>query len=293
MRIVAIFSLYNEERFIRYTIEHLRAQGVDCYIIDNESTDGTREIAERYLGRGVIGIETLPRRGTFELRKILRRVEELHHELQADWYLHHDADQFRYAPNPFATLAAGIEAMDEQGYNAINFDVFDFMPTSAEENFEGGRFLREMEYYYYFRPRPNNQLKCWKNFGQRIALVETGGHCIAFDGRSIAPLPFIQRHYIAISRQQLIEKYCQRQFAAEELRDGWHGARALLRPEDLRFPPRAVLKKLRPDNIWDTSEPWTTRYVFSGVDLASREGELQKLINRGVAVVDDVTLSTP
>lgn len=282
MRIVAIFSLYNEERFIPYTLEHLRAQGVESYIVDNESTDRTRSIVERYHGRGVIGIETLPRQGVFELRKILRRVEQLHQELGADWYLHHDADQFRYAPNPFGTLAEGIQAMDQQGYNAINFDVFDFMPTAVEEDFEEERFLQEMEYYYYFRPRPKHQLKCWKNFGQPIALLETGGHCVGFQGRSIAPIAFIQRHYIAISRQQLIEKYCQRKFSAAELRDGWHGSRALLRPEDFRFPARALLKKLTPDNTWDTSDPWTTRYVFSGVDRASRQGELEILMNRSV-----------
>lgn len=278
VRIIAIFCLYNEEKFIGCALDHLQSQGVESYILDNESTDRTRPIVEQYRGRGVIGIETLPRHGLFELGKILRRVEQLHHELRGDWYLWHDADQFRSAPNPYGTLAEGIGAIDRQGFNAINFDVFDFMPTSAEEDFEEGRFLREMKYYYYFRPRPDHQVKCWKNFGQPINLRASGGHCISFMDRAIAPISFIQRHYIAISRRQLIEKYCERKFCPAELRDGWHGERALLRPEDLRFPSPSMLKIISPDNTWDTSDPWEKRYVFSGVDLAARKEEFERLI---------------
>jgi len=39
-----------------------------------------------------------------------------------DWYIHHDADEFREAPAPWSTLKEAIQAVDAEGYNAIDFD---------------------------------------------------------------------------------------------------------------------------------------------------------------------------
>ncbi|MCB0258271.1 MAG: glycosyltransferase family 2 protein, partial [Calditrichaeota bacterium] len=61
MKIIALMSVYNEELYLRRCLSHLREQGIAVYLIDNGSTDRTREIAETFLGNGVIGIETLPR----------------------------------------------------------------------------------------------------------------------------------------------------------------------------------------------------------------------------------------
>ncbi len=72
-----MLQVYNERRFLPGCIEHLREQGIEVYVIDNESTDDTLEIAQRYLGRGVIGIESLPRAGCFALRVQCKRQEEL------------------------------------------------------------------------------------------------------------------------------------------------------------------------------------------------------------------------
>src|SRR3712207_8599948 len=96
MRVVAILAAYNEERFLAGCLEHLFEQGVDAYLIDNESTDRTVEIAERYLGRGLIGIENIPRAaGVFSWRPIIRRKEELAATLEADWFMHADPDEIR------------------------------------------------------------------------------------------------------------------------------------------------------------------------------------------------------
>lgn len=270
VRIVAIFHVYNEARFLPYVLPHLAAQGVESYVVDNESTDGSGDIARAWLGRGVIGVETFPRRGVFELARLLARTEALHHELGADWYLHHDADQWRYAPAPYRTLAEGIAAADAAGYNAVDFDVFDFMPTSADDDHDHGRFVDTMEWYYYFRPPGWHQLKVWKNLGQSIDLASSGGHHVTFDGLRVSPLRFVQRHYYVLSRAHAIEKYCQRAFSADELARGWHGPRATIRPQDLRFPARSQLKRVRPDGVWDTSEPWRQRFLFTAAPATLR-----------------------
>ncbi len=262
LKIVSIFHIYNESRFLPAQLKHQAKQGLQAYIIDNESTDGSLDIVKSFMGRGVIGYETFPRRGKFELRALLQRSEELHKELGADWYLHHDADQFRYAPNPYRTLAAGIRAMDDLGYNAIDFDVFDFLPTEEENDFDAPDFLKRMKYYYYFNRGSTNQVKLWKNFGQEINLKDTGGHNLSFNDRKLAPIQFIQRHYYALGRKHAIEKYCQKQYCEAELADGWHDKRVTIRPEDICFPSQKLLKRVTNDNIWDTSEPWSERYLF-------------------------------
>ena len=105
LRIVAIIAAYNEERFIGVCLEHLFANGVEAYLCDNESTDRTLEIARTYLGRGLRGIETLPRDGTYRWTQILARKQQLADELSADWFLHLDPDEILQSPVPGQTLA--------------------------------------------------------------------------------------------------------------------------------------------------------------------------------------------
>ena len=93
MRVIAILATYNEERFVAGCLENLIGQGLQVYLVDNDSTDRTVAIAERYAGRGLIGIETLPRAGLFSLRQQCARKETLAATLDADWFIHVDADQ--------------------------------------------------------------------------------------------------------------------------------------------------------------------------------------------------------
>ena len=51
MRVVALLATYNEERFITACLGHLTGHGVEVYLIDNESTDRTVQLAERFRGR--------------------------------------------------------------------------------------------------------------------------------------------------------------------------------------------------------------------------------------------------
>jgi hypothetical protein len=101
----------------------------------------------------------------------------------------------------------------------------------------------------------------WKYYGQEFDITQSAGHQVVFDGRRIFPVPFILRHYPALSRNQAIEKYCSRVHNDEEVhKRGWHGTRVGLRPEDLRFPDRSKLKRVSADNTWDTTDPWSERY---------------------------------
>ena len=76
MRVVALLAAYNEERFIGKCLEHLIGQGIEAYLMDNSSTDGTVEVAQNYLDRGLIGIENVPRPdGLHKLQVQLQKVQ--------------------------------------------------------------------------------------------------------------------------------------------------------------------------------------------------------------------------
>ena len=257
LSVVALLTVRNEERYIKKCLMNLYSQGIDTCLIDNDSTDRTVEIAKNFLNKGLIRIEHLPYSGAFELGKILRNEERLANEIEADWFMHHDADEIREAPKPYKTLIEGIEDADTQGYNAINFDEFVFLPTDDSESFEGKDYVKKMKYYYFFEPRSFHRLNAWKK-NKNIDLYTSGGHQIKFNNMKVFPKSFILRHYIVLSRPHVLGKFAGRIYSQSDTDMGWSYSRLFFSPDKLNFPSRKRLKKIDASGKWDKSEPWKT-----------------------------------
>lgn len=262
MRVLAILATYNEERFIAGCLEHLFAHGVEAYLIDNQSTDGTVAAASRYLGAGLRGIETFPRDGIYRWRRILRRKEELASELAADWFLHLDADEVPLPPRSSQTLAEGLAEADSSGCNAVEFSEFTFVPTREAPDHDRPDFRRTMRWYYPFAPTDLHLVRAWKRQDVPVDLATTGGHVVRFPGWRLYPKRFRLRHYIFLSREQVARKYVGKVYDPEELRDGWHGWRATLAAEDVRLPSKAELRTALHDDDLDASSPRTTHWLL-------------------------------
>ncbi len=249
-------TVRNEELYLPRVLEHLYNQGIEVCLIDNGSTDSSLEIAREYLGKRITRIEQLPYTGVFEWREVLRHKERLAKEIDADWYIHHDADEIREAPSPtYTTLYEGIYNVDRMGYNAIDFDEFVFTPTTDEEHFEGTDYVNEMRYYYFFQPGPLRRVNAWKNLRRRIDLKNWGGHQILFRGRKIYPEKFILRHYIILSRAHAIKKYGERVYSKYEVEKlHWHIGRTGFQIDHLNFPKKENLCCIDTD-YWDRSHP--------------------------------------
>jgi hypothetical protein len=256
VRCLAIIAAYNEERLIGACLEHLVAQGVDAYLIDNESTDRTVAIAERFLGRGLVGIESLPRNGIFSLRTQLRRKEQLADELDADWLIHQDADEFRISRRR-RTLAEELEVADRRGFNAVNFLEFTFVPTRECADHDHLRFRETMRWYYPYLPSFPHRLNAWKRQEGPVQLAWSGGHRVRFPGLRMAPRSLAMRHYLCLGRAHLERKYGGRRYEAEELAAGWHRWRVAQFPERVRFPPERELRAYVSDQRLDPSSPRT------------------------------------
>lgn len=283
LRVVALMTVRNEELYLERCLNHLYQQGIETCLIDNGSTDRTLEIAHDFLNRGVCRIESFPFNGTFELTKILENEEKLATEIDADWFIHHDADEIRQAPLPYKNLREGIEDAERQGYNAINFDEFVFLPTNDDECFTQKNYVEEMKYYYFFEPSSLHRLNAWKK-QPHINLAINAGHRVEFAERRIFPVSFILRHYIVLSLAHGQAKYSTRNYPIHDLKKGWSMERQMFRlsPQKFNFPRLSRLKKLEEGDRrnWDRSEPWRKHEFFGHNSQADIEAYLSNLRNQ-------------
>ena len=262
MRIIALLAAYNEERFIGACLDHLIRQGLEVYLIDNSSTDRTVAIAERYRGRGLLEIETFPRQGMYSWWPLLARKEELAARLDADWFMHVDADEIRLPPRSKTTLAEAFEEVDREGYNAVNFLEFTFVPTREAPDHDHPEFQKTMRWYYPFSPCYPHRLNAWKRQAGRVDLVSKGGHVVDFPGISMYSRWFPMRHYLFLSVPHAIRKYVERRYDPREVENGWHGARAAVRPEQIRLTTRNRLRRYRTDDLLDSTNPRASHQLF-------------------------------
>jgi glycosyltransferase involved in cell wall biosynthesis len=251
----------NEERFIAACLENLLKQEIEVYLIDSGSTDQTIAIAERYLDRGLIRIEAIPEAGVFSLRAQLERKERLASSLDADWLMHVDADEIRLPPRSRETLKQALQQAEAQGYNAVNFLEFTFIPTQEAPEHDHPDFQETMRWYYPFLPSYPHRLNAWKRQPGPVELAWSGGHQVRFPGLRIYPTSFPMRHYLFLSIPHAIRKWANKRFDAQELEYGWHGWRGKLKPEMLKLPTQAELRTYVSDDQLDYSKPWTKHYL--------------------------------
>jgi len=258
LHVVAIIAAYNEEDIIGQVMRALIDEGVSVYLIDNRSTDGTVAAAEPFLGRGVIGIEQFPKDSDagegdagFAWEQILKRKETLSRELDADWFIHHDADEFRESPWSGMTLTEAIRRVDVAGFNAIDFHLLDFRPT--ENTAWPVADVRDaFQFYEPGRAWDHRQIKCWKNTGGVVDLVSSGGHDAQFSGRRVFPIRFLLRHYPIRSQahgERKVFRERRGRFAPGELARGWHVQYSDVRQGDSFVPDSASLVQFDPDSV--------------------------------------------
>jgi hypothetical protein len=271
VRVTAILASYNEHRFLAGCLEHLVRQGVDAYLIDNGSTDGTVALAERYRGRGLVGLEHFPRAGVFDWEAILARKDQLAATLDTDWVMHVDPDEIHLPPRSDTTLAETLAEIDAAGYNAIDTQEFSFIPTRESPDHDHPDFQRTMRWYYPFRPRSPFAMRAWKRRSEGVELAAEGGHSVAFPGLRLYPQLFRVRHYVFLSVEHAIRKYVTKRYAPDAVARGWHEWRASLSPEMIVLPSERTLRRYTSDADLDATSP-RRRHVLAEGWLARQTG---------------------
>jgi glycosyltransferase involved in cell wall biosynthesis len=282
MKIIAIITSYNEERYIRACLDHYLNHGISVYLLDNESTDCTVDIAKKYLNRNLIGIEIIPRKGMKQLRKMLMRKEELADELDADWLMHADIDEIRLPPSQQETLGEAFAKVDREGYNAINFMEYTFLPVQESPNHDHPGFQDTMYWYYPFAPRHPHRLNAWKKqarhwsgikaFGRELIrnhrwripsvnLSASGGHLVSFPDMKPYPIDFKLKHYMVLSLDHAIRKYVKIVHDPKAAKAGMHGWRATATEHDFVLPSQAQMRLFTSDEELDPSNPLTHHLI--------------------------------
>ncbi len=267
-RALAILATFNEQRFIGACLENLIRQGFEVYLIDNESTDQTTEIARDYIGHGLLQIESLSRQGIYSWERILHRKGEIALDCDHDWVMHVDADEIRLPPKPFETIREALARVDAGDYNAVNFVELCFVPTCEEPNHEHPDFQSTMRWYYPMRPCAHHRLNLWKRGRVSVDLAGSGGHRVDFEGIRVWPTDFPMRHYLFLSVAHAKEKWVDRVYDPEELERGWHRSRAQLQASDINLQSCRELRLYRSDAELDASEPLTSHPVFTPRSIA-------------------------
>jgi len=230
-KVIALMSAYNEEDIIYHTIGELIRNDIQVYLLDNRSSDNTVLEAEKWLGKGLISIEMFPSTESNEYNlneynwtAILKRKEELALELQADWFIHCDADEFRESPWANLNLREAFCHVDEMNFNCVNFILLNFRPTN--NNFIPGDDIRKYLLKYDAADCfDTTQIKAWKKNKSKVDLSSTGGHHVKFLNQKLAPIKFILRHYPIRSelhgRKKVLQERIPR-FTQFEVSNGWH-----------------------------------------------------------------------
>lgn len=256
----ALLAVRNERCYITRCIRHLAEQGLQICVIDNDSTDGTSDMVKAFSPEIVIRYVRHPYLGHFDLVSQLQLKQELAAKIDADFFLHCDADEILKPPAPFSTLVEAFQHVVKEGYNAVNFDEFVFVPFNDDDLGDGVDYVEAIRYYYFFEPKPERLIRGWKKTRRRIDLASFGGHRAGFSRMRVYPKPFILQHYIALSRKSLVNKYSSRVFSPKELKMGWHRNRIGVTEESTQFPEKSDLCLYREDGVWDKTNPWRKHF---------------------------------
>jgi glycosyltransferase involved in cell wall biosynthesis len=259
--VTAVLAIRNEAAYLANALRHLVRNGVAFVIIDNGSSDGSAEIyRRREFAANLIDVQELPYSGAFSLAEQLARKMEIVDALDTDWVIHLDADEVMHSYRPGESLNDALSRLDAEGWNAVNFDEFVFLPVDADYVTEGPEH-QPMSYYYFFEPRSPRLVRAWRKTSG-LSIAASGGHMVEGPGVRLAPEHFVLRHYLARSQAHAFDKYTTREFAEAEVAIGWHRARAGQPRAAFQLPPARALQRLRDpaDRDLDRSDPWTSHY---------------------------------
>lgn len=251
-RVLAVVTGHNERDIVPYTLRRLVDDGLEVVYVDNWSTDGTLDVVASEFSNFVRSVrfpETETK--TYDWATLLSYVETVAKSSSADWVIHHDADEIREGPWLGLGLRDSIWNVDRRGFNAINHQVINFRPVSEKPDAgQVGDPAETLVWWQHPSPRASPvHVKGWRNMGQRVRLVETGGHEARFSGRRIFPYRFLLRHYPLRSpehaRRKIFSERADR-WNEQERKLGWHTQYDDADLDDTFLWPKAVLHEWDP-----------------------------------------------
>jgi len=243
MRVVAVFAMRNERPYLANCLDHLIANGLDYFVLDNESDDGSLELlreprfAEHLVGRG-----SRPFTGVFDWLDVLGKLEATIADIDADWIVLHAPDEVMHSYTPGETLGDAIARIDAAGFDAIDFDEFVFLPVD-HDYVPDQPGPQPLHWYYFFEPSRPRLMRARRR-SLNVTWLPSGGHRLHGHAFKLAPETLALRHYMVRNQAHARAKYAGRRFPEAELAKGWHRQRAGQPADRFTFPPTTALSYL-------------------------------------------------
>lgn len=242
LRAVAIMAVRNERPYLRNCLGHLIDNGIDFYIVDNESTDATLDLLrEPHIAEHLVGYERFPFGGAFDWEGLLRAREQAASKVEADWVMFVSADEIMHSYRPGESLAAAIARVDTDGYDVIDFNEFVFLPVETDYVVDCSGW-QPLRHYYFFEPHSPRLMRARRQSLDASHVAE-GGHVLVGGPFKLSPESFALRHYIVRNQPHASRKYTQRVFRREEIARGWHANRVDQPSESFTFPAASELER--------------------------------------------------
>jgi hypothetical protein len=192
MNIVRILHVYNEVDIIRQNLEWYINDGIETIILDEGSNDGTYEICQSYLGKGVIKIDRILRQ-EYDAKISFKLLWGVVSEFNPKFVILADADEFFESSIVGESLLDFLSRQISQGYNIFNLHSCEFWMTEKDDNDEKD-FFKRITHYSYFASHLYRIFK----FDKRINIWDKIGHAPIFPNDTdikICPIKLISRHY--------------------------------------------------------------------------------------------------
>jgi hypothetical protein len=216
----------------------------------------------------------------FDKGQLVRIGYDLALTMNPDWLVIIDSDEFLESGTSNRTLKDAVKQANNEGYNLVQFDRFDFFMTDADDAGNADSVRKRLTYYSY---HGDFVYRCWK-FVPGVN-IEAGIHYPVFpDGTKylISPTKFVLRHYPYRSSEQTKRKLQERISRTEDLfaagiKQGIQYRRAL-RYEQPYLVAHKILTRYGEDNNWDYEMrfiPYANKNTPRRADLFTNDGQLR------------------
>jgi len=241
MKVICIMTIYNEIDFLPYKLEWCHRNGLDLYVIDNYSTDGSYE----WLKDHNIDCHQIDTKGTFDLPTLQAGIIRTVDHIKPDWVVYNGADLFIFAERPIATLCMEAERM---GKNTIGFPIVGMHDTGEEPT--GG--ILNTYFWYMGRMARTGSLKMIEFVYKWKPGIKYSGDTVKMPNKKTYNPSGIMINYGRIKsperRKELLER---RKLAWQRGMDRGHGIHYLTEEKrGFKRWDKSELKDIRESEYW-------------------------------------------
>ncbi len=205
-RLIMTLLVKNEAALLEGNILFHKAMGVDAFIItDNNSTDSTPDIIQKYVDKGWV-VESIKEHGTDYRQKkwVDRMIMKARYSHSADWVINADADEMWYSP------VGNLKAEMRGDKSVLRCRVVNMYPTPDCELWQRREAVRPLAQGVEYDLSPYN---IFTKYSYKVAHSVIGYIKISMGNHKVTMLPKRQRdseivifHYNILSGKQFVAK---------------------------------------------------------------------------------------